>query len=90
MQSTPARRFDPYFQVDWLKLLPFDFYSCKFGYVCDPMQMHQEPTGRDRQPLSGTTGNYVAGTCRLAGHENQTLVSPISSVSAQLVNLRLK
>ena len=60
-ESTPVGRFDLYFQVEWLKLLQFDFYSRKFGYVGDPSQMGRGPTGTDRRPLSVTTGDYDAG-----------------------------
>ena len=69
MQSTPVGRFDLYIQLEWLKLLQFDFYSRKFVYVCDPSQMRRGPTGTDRRPLSVTTGDYVAG--KSAGYENQ-------------------
>ena len=71
MQSTPVGRFDLYIQLEWLKLLQFDFYSRKFVYVCDPSQIRRGPTGTDRRPLSVTTGDYVAG--KSAGYENQVL-----------------
>ena len=64
-------RFDLYFQVEWLKLLQFEFYSRTFGYVGDPSQMRRGPTGTDRRPLSVTTGDYVAG--KSAGYEKQAL-----------------
>ena len=72
-QSTPVGRFDLYFQVGWLKLLQFDFYSRKFGFVGDPSQMHRGPTGKDRRSLSVTTGDCVAG--KSAGYENQAFFS---------------
>ena len=79
-QSTPVERFDLYFQVGWLKLLQFDFYSRKFGCVGDPSQMHWSPTGKDRRPLSVTTGHCVAG--KSAGYENQALTSDQTNFSA--------
>ena len=79
-QSTPVGRFDLYFQVGWLKLLKFDFYSRKFGYVGDPLQMHGDPTGKDRRPLSVTTGDCV--TSKSAGYENQALTSDQTNFSA--------
>ena len=79
-QSTPVGRFDLYFQAGWLKLLQFDFYSRKFGCVGDPSQMHRGPTGKDRRPLSITTGDWVAG--KLAGYENQALSSDQTNFSA--------
>ena len=42
-QSTPVRRFDPYLQVEWLKLLQFDLHSRKFGFVGDPSQIARDP-----------------------------------------------
>ena len=79
-QSTPAVRFDLYFQVGWLKLLQFDFYSRKFGCVSDLWQMHRSPTGKDRRTLSVTTGDCVAG--KSAGYENQSLTSDQTNFSA--------
>ena len=70
-QSTPIGRLELYFQVEWLKLLQFDFYSRKFGYVGDPSQMRWGPTGTDLRLLSVTIGDYVAG--KSAGYENQAL-----------------
>ena len=32
-QSTPVRPFDPYLQVEWLKLFQLDKYSRKFEYL---------------------------------------------------------
>ena len=52
-----------------MKLLQFDFYSRKFGCVGDPSQMHRGPTGKDRRPLSVTTGDCVAG--KSPAYENQ-------------------
>ena len=79
-QSTPVGRFDLYFQVEWLKLLQYDFYSRKFGFVDDPSQMRRGPTGKDRRPLSVTTGDCVAG--KSAGYENQAFTSDQTNFSA--------
>ena len=61
-------------------MLQFDFYSRKFGCVGDLWQMHRSPTGKDRRPLSVTTGDCVAG--KSAGYENQALTSDQTNFSA--------
>lgn len=71
MESTQVRRFDPYLQVDWLKLLQSDLYSRKFEYIDDSLEMRRGPTGTNRRSLSVATGagDFVAG--RSVGYEKQ-------------------
>ena len=47
-QSTLVGRFDLYFQVGWLKLLQFDFYSRKFGASA----IHRRCTGAPLEKIA--------------------------------------
>ena len=69
MQSTPVRQFDPYLQLEWLKLLQFDLYWRKVEYGGGSLEMRRDPLEQiaDRCQLQPRPATRKVGEIREPG-----------------------